>query len=99
MKSTSIDLSSVNDWSSFHDLFERAFAFPRYYGRNMNAWIDCMEECAIGDSSLRLDLRGMDALKIRCPDIYEAINECCAFINYRSSELGRESIIALSYGI
>ncbi len=37
-----------------------------------------MEECAIGDSSVRLDLVGLDTLKIRCPDIYEAINECCA---------------------
>jgi hypothetical protein len=26
----------------FHDIFNEAFGFPAFYGRNMNAWIDCL---------------------------------------------------------
>ena len=73
------------------------FHFP-HTGRNMNAWIDCMEDFAIGEGGLRLDLKGMMELKTRCPEIYEALNECAAFINYRSAESGGESFLALCYG-
>jgi RNAse (barnase) inhibitor barstar len=99
MKIATIDLSSVTSWESFHELFARSFDFPSYYGRNMDAWIDCMEDFAIaGEDCLRLDLKGMIPLKDRSPEIYEAINECAAFINYRSAEAGGESVIALCYG-
>ena len=97
MKTSTIDLTEVSSWEAFHDLFAKSFSFPAYYGRNMDAWIDCMEDFAIAGECLRLDLTGMNALKARCPEIYEAINECSAFINYRSAKSGGESIIALCY--
>jgi len=37
-----VDGSRIHDWASFHDEFNRTFAFPDFYGRNMDAWIDCM---------------------------------------------------------
>ena len=58
-----------------------------------------LEDFAIaGEGCLRLDFKGMIPLKDRSPEIYEAINECAAFINYRSAEAGGESVIALCYG-
>jgi len=98
MKNATIDLATVTGWESFHELFAQSFAFPSYYGRNMNAWIDCMEDFAIEGGSLRLDLKGMTALKTRCPETYEALNECAAFINHRAVESGDESFIAICYG-
>jgi RNAse (barnase) inhibitor barstar len=85
MKSATIDLTTVTGWESFHELFAQSFDFPAYYGRNMDAWIDCMEDLAIEGSGLRLDLKGMKPLKARCPEIYDAINECSAFIRADSS--------------
>lgn len=98
MKIATIDLTAVNGWESFHDLFARSFAFPDYYGRNMDAWIDCMEDFVIEEGRLRLDLIGMMALKSRCPEIYDALNECSAMINDRAADNGGDSIIALCYG-
>ena len=37
-----IDCTQITDWHTFSDVFAAAFGFPGYYGRNMNAWIDCM---------------------------------------------------------
>jgi Barstar (barnase inhibitor) len=37
-----LDASQISDWDTFHDVLARAFGFPEFYGRNMNAWIDCM---------------------------------------------------------
>ena len=41
-KKVSIDCAIIHDCNSFHDEFARVFGFPSFYGRNMNAWIDCM---------------------------------------------------------
>jgi RNAse (barnase) inhibitor barstar len=32
------------NWPSFHDEFSRAFRFVDGYGRNRDAWIDCMTD-------------------------------------------------------
>lgn len=38
----SLDCNKFHDWPSFHEEFAKAFGFPDFYGKNMNAWIDCM---------------------------------------------------------
>lgn len=37
-----IDARRIVDLDSFHDVFAEAFGFFGGYGRNMDAWIDCM---------------------------------------------------------
>jgi hypothetical protein len=32
----------ITDWETFHAVFQSVFGFPEFYGRNMNAWNDCM---------------------------------------------------------
>ena len=44
MYTTLIDVpvKRIVDWAAFHEVFAEALGFPAFYGRNMNAWIDCM---------------------------------------------------------
>jgi hypothetical protein len=35
--------------------------------------------------------------KKRCPEIYDAIVECSAFVNYRRIERGNDPVLALSF--
>ncbi|MCB9625194.1 MAG: barstar family protein [Sandaracinus sp.] len=37
-----IDASRLVDEASFHAVFAEAFGFPGFYGRNWDAWNDCM---------------------------------------------------------
>ncbi len=37
-----IDCDRIIDWESLHDVFAEALGFPGFYGRNMNAWVDCL---------------------------------------------------------
>jgi len=37
-----IPTDEIQYWPTFHDVFQRVMGFPSFYGRNMNAWIDCM---------------------------------------------------------
>ena len=73
-----IDTSNIRDWASFHDVFSEAFGFPDFYGRNMDAWIDCMtslDDPAAGMSKIHapeggvvtLQLDGVDGFAERVP--------------------------------
>ena len=103
-----IDTTTISDWTSFHDVFSEAFGFPDFYGRNLDAWIDCMtslDDPAAGMSRIHgsdgevvtLQLDGIDSFAERCPEQYRAVVDCCAFVNWRRIEVGEPPAIALSY--
>ncbi len=37
-----VAMAGITDWGTFHDTFAQALGFPDFYGRNMNACIDCL---------------------------------------------------------
>ncbi len=103
-----IDCRRIKGWSSFHDYFSELFEFPDFYGRNMDAWIDCMTylrdpdvaDCGFQlarDDVCFLHLEHAADLKKRCPEIFEAIVECSAFCNYRQIVEGDPAPLALSF--
>src|SRR4029453_14016667 len=89
-----IPVDAIKDWESFHSVFQAALGFPDFYGRNMNAWIDCMtriDDAASGMTSISVEAGDLVALRIddaadfqrRCPEQFDALIECTAFVNYR----------------
>ena len=46
MARINVNGAAIVDWDSFHDEFQRAFRFFDGYGRNGDAWIDCMTDYA-----------------------------------------------------
>ena len=89
-----IPVSHMTDWDSFHDVWAATLGFPAFYGRNMNAWIDCLTYVDEGDGMsnvvvadddvLTLRLDEGSAFRDRCPDLYAAIVECAAFVKLAS---------------
>src|SRR5262249_48448301 len=103
-----VDLSKITDWESFHSVFATELGFPSFYGRNMNAWIDCMtslDYAADGMTSvhvapgqvLTLQLDNVNDFRQRCPEHYAALIECSAFVNWRRLEVGEPTVLALSF--
>jgi hypothetical protein len=103
-----IDTTKIYDWASFHDAFADAFGFPEFYGRNMDAWIDCLtslDDPAAAMTTVRAPQDGVVVLQLddandfasRCPEQYRAVLECSAFVNWRRLGRGERAIIALSY--
>lgn len=101
-----IPTSQITDWNSFHDVFEQALGFPSFYGRNMDAWIDCMtylDDPEAGMTAVTVRAGGIIILRIenasefrtRCPEQYEALVECSAFVNWRRVENGHSPVLAL----
>jgi len=100
-----IDVGQIRDWDTFHDVFEAAFGFPGFYGRNMHAWIDCMgylDEPAAGMTKVHgstsdpvvLRLDNIDSMP---SEIYQALVECVAFVNWRRTESGGPAILVLAF--
>lgn len=103
-----IPVDKINDWASFHDVFQRALGFPDFSGRNMDAWIDCMTSVDAPADGLTtvtvppgevLVLRIYDPFDFRrrCPEQYHALIECSAFVNRRRTDVGDPPVLALLF--
>lgn len=91
-----IEATNIDSWPKFHDFFARHFDFPTYYGRNMNAWVDCMSD-PIESDVMTLLVENVAHLRTVSPDIYDALVECTAFINWRYTKDGGRPHIALAF--
>ena len=103
-----LDTRQITDWDTFHDVFAELFGFPDFYGRNMDAWIDCMtylDDPLNGMTTVHAPLGGIVTLQLeyvddfakRCLEYYDAIVECAAFVNWRRTEAGEPAVLALSF--
>jgi hypothetical protein len=101
-----IRAKDITDWASFHDVFAVALGFPGFYGRNLDAWIDCMsylDEPESGMTQIQVEpggqlsliIDGASGLRDRCPEIFAALVECSTFVNERRVEQGLPAVLAL----
>ena len=96
---------AIYDWTSFHAECQRAFGFPPFYGRNMNAWIDCLSYLGEEDGPCTVKLQPGEMLTLRVPrfeefsknhsEICAALLDCTAFVNGRYIEASEGSRIVL----
>lgn len=100
-----LDAAQLRDWDCFHDVFAATFGFPDFYGRNMNAWIDCMTSLdspedgmtsVHGSESDPLVLH-LDNAHAIPKEIFDALVECAAFVNWRRLESGAPAILMLAF--
>ena len=53
----------------------------------------CVEE----GGAVTLHLKYAKGLKNRCPEIYDALIECAAFVNFRRIEIGQTPVLFLAF--
>ena len=92
-----IDGNQIQDWASFHAAFSTELDFPDYYGNNMDAWIDCMSDLYDKETLAAITIKNAASLKERKPEIYNALVECSAFVNWRLTAEGNDPVIALAF--
>ena len=96
----------ITDWETFHDVFAGVLGFPSFYGRNMNAWIDCMTSADDPDAQmmtitvqpgelLTLQIDNASDFASRCPELFKALIECVAFVNHRRVDFGETPVLSL----
>ncbi len=94
MKVVDIDITGIKNWKSFHDTFSSLFDFPDYYGMNMDAWIDCMDDLVNEPTLLDFgDCRNMNPAQL---EIADSVLDCAAFVNLRKVERGSQPQLLVS---
>ena len=102
-----IDANDILGWELFHTVFAEKLGFPAFYGRNMDAWIDCLWSIRTpsdgmtnvhlaDDEILSITINNAKLLIDKEPEILEWLSDSCSFLNGFVSE-GTEPIIALAY--
>lgn len=102
----SIPTDQITDWESFHSVFQAALGFPDFYGRNMDVWNDCMTyiddppggmstACVAPGELIALRIDNAAEFQRRCPEQYDALIECTAFVNCRRRERGGTPVLTL----
>ncbi len=81
--------------------------FPDFYGMNMDAWIDCLTYLDEDDGMsrfhlaqgevLQIEVTDTETFKARVPDVFDALVECCAFVNRRYIESGKQPALSLVF--
>jgi len=103
-----VDMDRISDWDSFHQVFKEELGFPDFYGRNMDAWIDCMSSLDYPEHGLStvhvgkgevltMHLDHAKEFKERCPELFSSLTESAAFVNWRRTDKGRPAVLALSF--
>jgi RNAse (barnase) inhibitor barstar len=102
IKVVEIPTNDIVDWESFHIVFKEALAFPDFYGRNGDAFIDCLTYDDDGMSIVLPPPGGLLAIKLkdcvdffgRCTTQFEALVAWIAAVNDRRMETG-DSLVAI----
>lgn len=102
-----IDGRSIVDSPSFHAVFAEVFGFPAFYGRNMDAWIDCMSDLDDDTGMTTVQVKPGEVVTIQidhyrvfketCPGIVDDLLNCAAFVNWRRIEQGGTAVLVLAY--
>lgn len=108
MQKIIIDFSQVKSFEDFHCVFKEKLWFPSFYGMNMDAWNDCMSSLDYPEhwmstvhinkwETLIIEWKNIKPLKKGYPDIYDALIECSAFVNWRRTNEWWNPLISLSF--
>jgi hypothetical protein len=105
MATVDLNGETITNWETFHTACRQAFGFPDFYGRNMDAWVDClsylrdedgMTKFRLGpDETLQITISHADTLRKNAPDILEDVAFCVEAINERYADYGEKPALEL----
>lgn len=103
-----LDGRQMVDATSFHAVLAKAFGFVKGYGQNLDALADCLThlddplttlskvQVAPGQM-LTIQLESVHAMQLAHRDLYDALIETIAFVNFRRLERHQPPILALAF--
>jgi RNAse (barnase) inhibitor barstar len=97
--------AELRDWPSFHRECQVKFGFPDFYGRNMDAWVDCLSSLREGDGmsaftlaedeTLQIEIENSSVLQNQATGILDTLLDCIDAVNERYTENGEKVAVEL----
>lgn len=92
-----IDFSNVKYYGEIHTIIKEALDFPDYYGRNWDAFWDCLTDMV--GRKVAIEIIGMDRIRDMYPDIaVKMLGILKGFKHYEDDEFVHEITIRLIDG-
>lgn len=63
MKKYTVDFRQVKYYLEMHDVLRESLDFPEYYGRNWDAFWDCITDFFASDESVMIEILGLDVIE------------------------------------
>jgi hypothetical protein len=106
--SVTIDGRKIVDQRTFHEVLAHAFGFPKTYGDNLDALIDCltylddpksnMSGVSVAPGTcLALIIEGAGPFRATQRTFYDALVDSVMFVNTRRMEKGQSPVLALAF--
>lgn len=103
-----IDARRLTDTAGLHAAMSEAFGFPDFYGKNLDALVDCLthlDDAKAGmtrvqvfpDEAALLVLDHLDGKNKQQAAQVKVLVDAVAFVNWRRLEKGQRAILALAY--
>jgi RNAse (barnase) inhibitor barstar len=100
-----LDGSAIRDWPSFHRECQIKLGFPEFYGRNLDAWIDCLSTLRDNDGmsifalepdeTLQIEIVNAGVLRNQETQILDTLLDCVDAVNQRYTENGEKPALEL----
>jgi RNAse (barnase) inhibitor barstar len=103
-----IDGSKIGDAKTLHAELAAAFGFPKSYGKNLDALVDCLSDLdnpkakmtkvtVPAGQVLTLVIDDAGPLIEKAPALFRILVEATSFVNFRRMEEGKPGLIALAF--
>ena len=69
-----IDFTEVKHYLQVHEIIKEALDFPDYYGKNWDAFWDCLTDMV--GRPVHIEIRGLDVLEEKFPGTVQMLLEC-----------------------
>lgn len=74
-----IDVNGCSNWDDFHEVIQKGFGFPEYYGKNWDAMWDCLDGFFMQDEEQVIRITGFsglpESLKVECEPMWQIFRE------------------------
>tara|TARA_Y100000588_G_scaffold523_1_gene676 strand:- start:168 stop:434 length:267 start_codon:yes stop_codon:yes gene_type:complete len=80
-----IDLIMIENENQLHDLMANCFSFPDYYGKNWDAFWDCLCD---SDLPKVIEFVGSNHLKSALPESFESLKNCFDDLSREHPKIG-----------
>ena len=105
-KHVRLETKGISDRESFFTVFAEPMGFPDFFGRNWDAWIDCMRSVdnesdglsrvtVTAGGLLHIEVVDAEAFAIRVPDVFQHFIGCAAFVNQSRVTVGKQPLLSL----
>ena len=95
----------IRNWDTFHTECISAFGFPDFYGRNLDAWVDCLSYLRDDDGMTKFKLKDNEVLTIEIthsdlikqhePELLDELAMCVDLMNERYEDYGEQPALTL----